>query len=362
MNLGEHTGDPGHRALHLAFGELEQCQTGLGGTPELVRGAKRIVGGGEISSPTTDLADLVVTARGDEAVELPELLTGGERRLLRLGPIAAQAHDLGAVNAAGTGEAVHVLLLAPPAGRLRPLDRATVVAHVLARRDRHAVDEAGREGPQLTGDSRSARLVEDGEPLLDLAVLHQRSALAHEGQNLGVAVARAPRDVVGTLELRKGLSDVSLPQERRNAPGKGEISMLSRFGQALEQALRIREPAARDGEGGAVDVIPGERQRETGCAEPVAGCREAGVRALAQGDRLLEPPRPPGRVREALQVLRRKVALVRARVGVKCLTPGMPFSSLARFVDESGHPSKVPASPPRKGAATACASTQTPAS
>jgi hypothetical protein len=167
---------------------------------------------------TADLSDFVVPARRDEAVEVLELLAGGERGLLGLGPVAAQAHDLRAVDAAGTREAVHVRLLAPAARRLRPLGRAAEVAHVLARRDRHAVDEPRRERAQLAGDRGRARLVKDREPGLDVPPLHERPAPADERQDLRVPVAGVSRDVVGSLELGEGAVDVSLGEEGRDSP------------------------------------------------------------------------------------------------------------------------------------------------
>src|SRR4030095_1961940 len=109
----------------------------------------RLLGGREVASAATDLADLVVPAGGDEAVEVVDLLTGGERRLLALGPVAAGAPDPGAVNAAGTGEPVHVRLLAPAACCLGPLRGAPVVADASARRDRRAVNEPPRRTSEV---------------------------------------------------------------------------------------------------------------------------------------------------------------------------------------------------------------------
>ena len=141
--------------------------------------------------------------------------------------------------------------------------------------------------------------------------LDERPALADEGQDLRVAVAGASGDVVRALELREGAVDVSLREERGDSARQREIPVLRCLGQPVQQALGVREPAARDGERAPVHVIPGEREREPGRAELVARGREARVRALAQRDRLVEPSRPPGRVREALEVVRRQVGLVR---------------------------------------------------
>src|SRR6187200_494229 len=303
VHLRETARDTGHRAVHLSLGQLEEGQTGLGRTTELVRGAERLLGGREIAATATDLADLVVAARGDEAIEVVDLLAGRERRLLGLGPVAAQAHDLGAVNAAGTGEPVHVLLLAPAAGRLRPLRGAPVVADVLAGRDRRAVDEPGCVRAELAGHGRRAGLVEDREPLLDVAPLHERPALADERQDLRVTVACPSGDLMGPLELREGVVDVALREQGGDSAGEGQKAVLPRFRLAFQKALRVREPSSRDGEGAPVQVVPRERQRETGRTEPVARGREARVRPLAQADRLVDFPGPPSRVRELLLVV-----------------------------------------------------------
>ena len=138
--------DARDRAVDLALGEPQEREPGLGVAAPLVRRRVRLLGAGEVPAATADLADLVVPAGGDAAVEVAELLARGDGLQLRRGPVAPQAHDLRAVESAGAGEAADVGLVAPAVRGLGPLRRAPEVADVLAGADRHAVDDPGREG------------------------------------------------------------------------------------------------------------------------------------------------------------------------------------------------------------------------
>ena len=139
--------DPGDRAVDLPLGETEERQPGLRITAPLVRGRVRLLRAGEVSTAPADLADLVVPAGGDAAVEVAELLAGRHRLQLGRRPVTAQAHDLGAVQPAGARKSADIGLVAPPVRGFGPLGRAPEVADVLARADRHAVDDPGRERP-----------------------------------------------------------------------------------------------------------------------------------------------------------------------------------------------------------------------
>ena len=135
---------PATAAADLALGEPQEREPRLRVAPELVRRRVRLLGAREVAAPAPDLADLVVAVGGDAAVEVVELLAGGERLRLGRGPVAAQPEHLGPVDPAGAGEAGDVELVAPAVRRLRPLGRPAEVAEVLARADRDAVDEPGR--------------------------------------------------------------------------------------------------------------------------------------------------------------------------------------------------------------------------
>ncbi len=97
--------------------------------------------------------------------------------------------------------------------------------------------------------------------------------------------------------------------------------MLDRLRQVFEESLRGSEPALRDRIRGATLVIPGESQREPCSARLVTRRRESRIRALALLDRVVELPAPPGGIAEALEVLRRQVLPVDARVRLVGLTP-----------------------------------------
>ena len=247
----------------------------------------------------------------------------------------------GAVDATRAGEAVHVLpLVAPAVRRLRPLGGPPEVTDVLARADRHAIDETRGERPKLSGHGRGARLVEDREPLLDVSRLHVRTTLADEREHLRVAIARALGDLARVPELRERIRDVPLGEEQRDASREGQVSVLGGLRKPVELSLRVREPAAGDGERPAIQVIPGQGEREPRCTGLVARGAEPRIRALAQGDRLVEPPRPPGCVRVALEIVGSEIGAAGVRVRLVRLPPGMAPGCVPRDLD-GGHRLKV---------------------
>ena len=187
LHLFERARDPRERGVDLALRQAQQRKTGLRVTPQLVRGAIRLFRSREVAPPTTDLADLVVAGRGDVALEVVELLARGHRLSFRCRPVAAQAHDLRAMEAAGPRKPADVEAVAPAVRRLGPLGGAPVVADVVARADRHAVDEPGGIGPQLAGEAaRSLRRAARAPPRR--RPVNEHASLADEGQRLRVSV------------------------------------------------------------------------------------------------------------------------------------------------------------------------------
>src|SRR5690349_5197194 len=80
---------------------------------------------------------------------------GPARLLERLGPGAAELHDLGAVNEALSGKRHQLWLrLAPSIERVGPLTRTVERVAVVAGRDRIAVNEAGDDRQQLATGGR----------------------------------------------------------------------------------------------------------------------------------------------------------------------------------------------------------------
>ena len=90
--------DPGERAVDLALREPQEREPGLRVRPSSFAVAIRLLRAGEVAAAPANLADLVVAARGDVAVEVAQLLARGDRLLLGGGPVAAEPHDLRAVQ------------------------------------------------------------------------------------------------------------------------------------------------------------------------------------------------------------------------------------------------------------------------
>ena len=108
VSRGERALDGGRGGVDLALREAEKCDPGLRAGPPLLRLPVGLFRGGEVATPSPDLADLVEAGRRGPGVEPLCLLAGLQRLLLRLGPVAAQALDRRPVHAAGAGEALDV--------------------------------------------------------------------------------------------------------------------------------------------------------------------------------------------------------------------------------------------------------------
>ena len=219
LDLVECARDSRNGRLELPFRKVEQCEAGLGVGSELVRTRVRLLGGSEVAEPTADLADLVVAARGDVALEILELVAGRRRDLLGGLEIAPEPHDLRTVDATGAGEAGHVEPVTPAVGRLRPLRGPANVTDVLARADRHAVDERGRVSLELAADRGRRALVDELEPLLDLTHLDEHTPLGDEREHLRVSITEAPCELVCALEARERFRIVPFREHRLTLPG-----------------------------------------------------------------------------------------------------------------------------------------------
>jgi len=315
--------DAGDRGIDLALGETEEREARLRLAPELVRRAVRLLSTGEVAPPAPDLPDLVVPAGCDAAVEVVQLLTGRERLRFGRRPVAAEPQDLRPVDATCPWEARDVQLVAPPVRRFGPLCRAPVVAQIAAGADREAINETGRVRLQVAGYRGCCRLVQQSEALLDLPGFDARAPLPGESQYLHISVAHPLGELERVFEERLRAIEVTLREEGGHCGDQQGPGVLWRLGQTFEQPLGSREPAVRDGERAAALVVPGERERHPGRTPLVVGCRVRGVRTLAEADRLVELPRPPRRVGEALEVLGRQIEPVDPRVRVVGLAPRM---------------------------------------
>ena len=109
---------------------------------------------------------------------------------------------------------------------------------------------------QVAAHRRRRRLVEQREPLVDLAALDERAALAGEREHLHVAVTDPLGELEGLVEERHRAVEVALGEHRRERVGEQEPTVLRRLGLVFEQALGVCEPASGDGEGATALVVP----------------------------------------------------------------------------------------------------------
>ncbi len=280
--------DPCHCSVDLALGQPEEREARLRLAAHFARHAVRLLGTREVAAATTNLGDLVVAARGDHAVEVVQLFTCGDGLCLCGRPVAAKPERLGSMNPTCAREASDVEAVAPAARRLGPLGRSTEVADVLARADRDAVDEAGRVRAQIAAHRRRARLVEQGEALVDLAGLDQAPALPGQREHLHVSAAHTLSDLVRLVEELDGAVEIALGEHRRQRMDETQPTMLRGFGQIGEKPLGAREPPARDRERAASLVVPTQGERDSSSAQ----CRRPRShrrRTHARGGR--SPPR-----------------------------------------------------------------------
>ncbi len=149
------------------------------------------------------------------------------------------------------GETGHVKAVAPSVGRLGPLGGPPVVADVLARGDRAAVDESRGEGLELAADRRSRRLVEERQSLVHLAPAYESHSLSGEGERLDVAFTQPLAELVGLVEVRHRVGGPPEHRERVQAMHQHQMGVLRRLRHAVEEAFRLSHPSVRDGEGPA---------------------------------------------------------------------------------------------------------------
>ena len=191
----------------------------------------------------------------------------------------------------------------------------------------------GRVRAKIAAHRRRGRLVEEREPCVDLPGLDARAALPGEREHLHVPVAdasaaRRPRRRSSAARSRSPSANIAV-----RACDQEQPAVLGGLGQAREQALGVREPAARDGERASALVVPRERERHARRAELVARGRVRRVRTLAQRDRLVELAAPPGGLAVALEVRRRQLGVADTGVGAVRLAPGLARGSGAGLVE-----------------------------
>ena len=157
--------------------------------------------------------------------------------------------------------------------------------------------------------AEARRLVEEREARVDLAELDARATLSREGEHLAVAIADARCELVRLVEECDCALVVALREHRGERLDEPEACMLRSLGEIREQPLGFRQPAVRDRERATGLVVPLDRQRHSRRPEQVTGGRVRGVRPLAERDRLVELPAPPGRLAVVLEVGRGQTAV-----------------------------------------------------
>ena len=119
---------------------------------------------------------------------------------------------------------------------------------------------------EIAAHRRRARLVEEGEALVDLAGLDQAAPLAGEREHLDVAASDPLPQCVGLVEELGGTHEVALGNIAASAC-MSEPAVLGSFRDIREQTLGAREPASCDGERAAAFVVPAQRQSDSSCPE-----------------------------------------------------------------------------------------------
>jgi hypothetical protein len=223
----------------------------------------------------------------------------------RVGPLAAQLHDLGAVDQALPAEEPQPRLAgAPAAQRHGPLVRPPQVTHVPARDDDAAVDDAGDQRRDLVGRHTDHRLVQRRQAARDLCHRHQRLAAAEPAQCVQVGVAEPVGDPGDLYEPQVGGSRVPAAQRVQGRRDQQVAALGAVRAGALPEVACPGQPAARL-RGPTVPVQ--EHGQPEGAADggsdlPGVRPRLRGTLQRRQGDR--HGPAQGGGERQPLEVVR----------------------------------------------------------
>ena len=224
---------------------------------------------------------------------------------LTFGPCPAYGQDGGAVGAAVAGKVGQARFKRALADGLDPLRGSSIVAEVVAGRDRLAEHKGGGHGRQLAGDRGGHGFVEHRRSLTDAAEPRQHRALVGAGERLQAPISEPSPDRDCFAGLVEGPVVVAFSQQDHGRrPCK--ITLLEAFGLFLEQPARASEPAGGDGHVQLAGVL--ENERETGARRPAAiACfEEADIGALAGTYGVVEVAAPVGGIGEPVQVRGRK--------------------------------------------------------
>jgi hypothetical protein len=125
-----------------------------------------------------------------------QLLAGQQGLGLGFEARSAEPQDLGAVDTTAPTDASDGVGLAPPFHRLCPLLGDVVLAEALQCAHELAVDDAGRDRIELSGDGRHPGSIEQCETLLHITVQDHEPGLCHLSESAGSGGGHRP-DVDG---------------------------------------------------------------------------------------------------------------------------------------------------------------------
>jgi hypothetical protein len=222
---------------------------------------ERLLRAMEVAHSQAELPELVEPVRRHVGCEVGELRTREANFLLRVEPVAAQAHDLCAVDTALARKTGDGLPLAPALCSVRPVAGPDIVADVAAGRDHPAVDDRRGIRVELAAHRRDRRLVQERESLVQPALLHERVALVVQAERDQVAVAERPAQLhrpLGVLRRR-----IKVPStERTMRPGAFEIPVIGRLRSLVEETLGTLHPGLGQGGRAPELVVARDPQRE----------------------------------------------------------------------------------------------------
>ncbi len=314
----QHPPDRGVGEVRPALPEPQAGEARLRLAPVSARGPVRRLGRDRVAPQAVELALAVEGLGGGVAVAGRERALAGPARLLeRVGPGAAQLHELGAVDEAPAREGHEVLLArAPVRQHLGPLLRPADVLGRAAGQDHAAVDDPRHDRRELAAGDREHRLVQQRDALPDVARQHEDVALLVPGERDEVGLPEVLADRGRLRERRHGGADLAarllLEGDREEQVAAFHVSLAG----PVEQPLRAAEPAA----GPAQLALAGERDADPAGAPQRPHLAAVGevelVRALEEPQVIGLPPEHVGAGGEPLGVLRGQVTgLVCGREG-----------------------------------------------
>jgi hypothetical protein len=231
------------------------------------------------------------------------------------------------------GEPLESGRVAAPFDDLRPLAGPPIVVQTEAGNHHPAVDDTGRKHSELTADGARHRLVEQPLSLCERPAPRGDKPLEHETEGLEIVVAVLTSELAHVSRLLEHAVPVSgpLPQHRAD---EREVAVFPTCGVAVEQVLRLREPAARDRHIEANGVV--YRQED---------CDEAGAPRVIRAQvglicPFLDPEGPLVLVRPEERFSEKDEVVRRFRLRQKCRRsfPLVPGERLAAVGDHIGRP------------------------